>query len=71
MVFLTPYSTYLAEVASFMNYDPDLIIKARILDITIGSLFGLLGGAVMHWRPLRKMLERILRKIVFRWAGED
>ena len=71
MVFLTPYSTYLAEVASFMNYDPDLIIKARILDITIGSLFGLLGGAVMHWQPLRKILERILRKIVFRWAGED
>ncbi|TLD89194.1 FUSC family protein [Helicobacter sp. MIT 05-5294] len=71
MIFLTPYSTYLAEVASFMNYNPDLIIKARILDITIGSLFGLLGGVVLHWQALRQVLEKILRKIIFRWIGED
>lgn len=71
MLFLTPYSTYLAEVSSFMNYDPNLIIKARILDITIGSLFGLLGGATLHWNPLRKVLERILRKVISRWIGED
>lgn len=71
MVFLTPYSTYLAEVASFMNYDPNLIIKARILDITIGSLFGLLGGVVMHWKPLREVLEKVAKKVIHKWIGAD
>lgn len=70
MVFLTPYSTYLAEAASFMNYDPDLIIKARLLDITIGSFIGLIGGAVMRWEALRQILANILQKI-FKWNGAE
>lgn len=71
MVFLTPYSTYLAEVSSFMQYDPDMIIQARVLDIIIGSLIGLLGGAFMHWGALRKILERVARKIIFKWIGAE
>lgn len=66
MVFITPYSTYLAEVSNFMQYDPNAIIEARVLDITIGSIIGLLGGAFMHWRTLRKILEFIARKFVFK-----
>lgn len=71
MVFLTPYSTYLAEVSSFMNYDPDLIIKSRVFDIVIGSLIGLLGGAFMHWSTLRGVIDKVARRIVFRWIGRD
>lgn len=70
MVFLTPYSTYLAEVSSFMNYDPQTIISARILDIALGSLIGLIGGACLHWEGLRKVLELILRKAIFWKWGE-
>ena len=54
-----------------MNYDPNLIIKARILDITIGSLFGLLGGAVMHWKPLREVLEKVEKKVIHKWIGAE
>ncbi len=71
MVFLTPYSTYLAEVGSFMNYNPDVIVQARVLDIILGSVIGLAGGAVMHWGALRGMLERIARKIVYKWVGNE
>lgn len=71
MVFLTPYSTYLAEVVNFMQYDPNAIIYARVLDIVIGSLIGLVGGACMHWSALRNLLEKIARKIVFRWIGAE
>lgn len=71
MVFLTPYSTYLAEISSFMQYNPQVIIQARVLDIVIGSMIGLLGGAFMHWKALRKFLEKIARKIIFKWVGAD
>ena len=71
MVFLTPYSTYLAEVGSFMNYNPDMIIQARVLDIILGSVIGLIGGAVMHWGALRNVLERIAYKIIYKWVGNE
>lgn len=71
MVFLTPYSTYLAEVSNFMQYNPDIIIQARVLDIIVGSVIGLIGGAFMHWGALRRVLERIARKIVFKWIGAE
>ncbi|EEO25640.1 FUSC family protein [Helicobacter winghamensis] len=71
MVFLTPYSTYLAEVSNFMQYNPDIIIQARVLDIIVGSIIGLIGGAFMHWSVLRRALERIARKIVFKWIGAE
>ena len=54
-----------------MHYDPNLIIKARILDITIGSLFGLLGGVVMQWKPLREVLEKVAKKVIYKWIGAD
>ncbi|MCI5968571.1 FUSC family protein [Helicobacter sp.] len=71
MVFITPYSTYLAEVSNFMQYNPNGIIQARVLDIVIGSLIGLIGGAFMYWGALRRMLECITRKIVVKWTGAE
>ncbi len=65
IVFITPMTTYLAEAASFMNYQPDRIITARLVDIVCGSLFGLLGGAVLHFNPLRKKLNAVLHKVYF------
>lgn len=66
IIFITPMTTYLAEAASFMNYNPDIIITARLIDIVLGSLFGLLGGAVLHFKPLRLFLNVALRKIYVR-----
>ena len=54
-----------------MQYNPQVIIQARVLDIVIGSMIGLLGGAFMHWKALRKFLEKIARKIIFKWVGAD
>ncbi|MDD6056284.1 MAG: FUSC family protein [Helicobacter sp.] len=71
MVFLTPYSTYLAEAASFMQYNPEVIIQARVLDIIIGSLIGLVGGACMHWGALRRVLEKVARRVFFRWKWRE
>ena len=71
MIFVTPYTTYLAEVGSFMNYNPDILIQARVLDIAIGSVIGLLGGAVMHWKFLRNILEKITHKIIYKWVGNE
>ncbi|WP_104722309.1 FUSC family protein [Helicobacter mesocricetorum] len=67
MVFLTPYSTYLAEMSSFMDYDPDVIIQARVLDISIGSIIGLIGGAMIYWSALRRVLEKIAYKVFLKW----
>lgn len=65
IIFITPMTTYLAEAASFMNYDADLIIKARVIDIIFGSIMGLIGGAFLHFQPLRRALNAILQKFFF------
>ncbi|HEB9354426.1 TPA: FUSC family protein [Campylobacter coli] len=65
VIFLTPYVTYLAEAASFGNLSVDMLIHARLQDIIIGSLLGLLGGFVIHKPYLRKYFEYIA-KYIFR-----
>ncbi|EAJ3704171.1 FUSC family protein [Campylobacter coli] len=65
VIFLTPYVTYLAEAASFGNLSVDMLIHARLQDIIIGSLLGLLGGFVIHRAYLRKYFEYIA-KYIFR-----
>lgn len=65
IVFITPYTTYLAEAGSFMQYNPDIIVSARVIDIVIGSLIGFIGGWVLHSKVLRSKIE-ILAKILFK-----
>lgn len=65
IIFITPMTTYLAEASSFMSYDADKIITARVIDIIFGSLMGLMGGAFLHFKPLRRVLNAILKKIYF------
>ncbi|RAX52059.1 hypothetical protein CCY99_07870 [Helicobacter sp. 16-1353] len=54
IVFITPYTTYLAEAGNFMQYDPNLIVSARVVDIVLGSLIGAIGGWVLHKKRLRR-----------------
>lgn len=65
VIFLTPYVTYLAKAASFGNLSVDMLIHARLQDIIIGSLLGLLGGFVIHRAYLRKYFKYIA-KYIFR-----
>lgn len=65
MIFITPYTTYLAEVASKMSLDAEVIASARLIDIVLGSILGLIGGFVMHKHYLRKYFD-ILARAVFR-----
>lgn len=63
MVFVTPYVTYLAEASSLMELNKDLIIRARLEDVAIGSVLGLLGGLVIHKPYLRKPFDKIAHHI--------
>ncbi|KAA6224704.1 MULTISPECIES: FUSC family protein [unclassified Campylobacter] len=63
--FLTPYVTYLAEATSFMNVDANLIALARLQDVIVGSILGLIGGFVIYKPFLRIPFEQI-SKLVFR-----
>lgn len=59
VVFVTPYVTYLAEASSLMELNKDLIIKARLEDVTLGSVLGLLGGLVIYKPYLRKPFDKL------------
>ena len=59
MVFITPYVTYLAEATNFMNYNANLLIKARLEDVVLGSILGLCGGFVIYKPFLRVIFEKI------------
>lgn len=63
MVFITPYTTYLAEVASRMSLDADTIASARLIDIILGSILGLIGGFVMHNKKLRYIFDLTARTL--------
>lgn len=65
MIFITPYVTYLAEAASFGHLNVDMLIHARLEDVIIGSILGLLGGFVIYKPYLRKYFEYIA-KYIFR-----
>lgn len=66
MVFITPYATYLTEAGNFMSMNVvDDIIIARLTDVAIGSVLGLIGGFVMYKPYLRIYFERFA-KYVFR-----
>lgn len=63
IIFITPYTTYLAEAGSFMHYKPDIIISARIIDVIIGSLIGLVGGIFLYSKAFRPKIALFAKKI--------
>lgn len=66
MVFITPYTTYLAEATNFMNYDTNLLLQARLVDVIVGSLLGLIGGFVIHNAFFRKFFVRFANILFMR-----
>ena len=63
MIFFTPFATYLAEAANFMSENASTLLLARLLDVVIGSVLGLLGGFVVYSPKLRMPFEKIARYI--------
>ncbi len=57
VVFITPYITYLVEASSLMTYDASALVSARMMDVVIGSVLGLLGGFVIYKERLRMPFE--------------
>lgn len=62
VIFITPLTLFLAEAGSAMSSDPNVLIPARFLDITIGSIIGALAGWFIHHEQLRNKAEKGFRK---------
>jgi uncharacterized membrane protein (Fun14 family) len=62
VIFITPMTVFLAEIGKGMHVDPNQLISARLLDIVVGSLIGILGGWMLHNQQLNRQAERQIRK---------
>ncbi|WP_337043783.1 FUSC family protein [Emticicia sp. 17c] len=62
VIFITPLTVFLIELSRGAGIDANGVIAARFLDITIGSLIGVLGGWLLHNQKLHQKAERQLRK---------
>jgi di/tricarboxylate transporter len=62
VIFITPMTFFLAEMGRDMQAPPSQLIMARVLDIVIGSLVGLIGGMLLHNKKLHQRTGRQIRK---------
>jgi len=58
-IFFTPMSIFLVEAAS-VTPDISALIEARFFDTLLGSVIGMLGGAVIHHMGSRALIRRML-----------
>ena len=66
--FNTPLTIYLAEAVQLGQQSPLATMQARALDIALGSIVGLAGGAALHVPAFRSRVTRVI-KVVLR-SGE-
>lgn len=64
VVFITPLTIFLAEAAHLHQQSPLATMEARALDIALGSLVGLAGGAALHVPAVRSRLARGIRALL-------
>jgi hypothetical protein len=62
VIFITPMTVLLSEIAGASSIDPTQLVSLRVLDITIGSCIGILGGLILHNQQIRKTRIAILRR---------
>ena len=60
VIFITPLTILLAEAGANMQLPPDVIIQARLIDIGVGSVIGVVGGVFLHNLTLREWVSRHL-----------
>ena len=63
-VFITPLTLLLAEAAAFGQQSTTAVLQARFVDILLGSVIGLIGGACIHSPRFRAAVSPGLRWLV-------
>lgn len=63
-VFITPLTLLLAESAGFEQQSTTVVLQARFVDIVLGSVIGLIGGACIHSRRFRAAVSPWLRRLL-------
>ena len=62
-VFITPLTLLLAEAAAFGQQSTMAVLQARFVDIVLGSVIGLVGGACIHSPRFRAAVSPWLRRL--------
>lgn len=63
VVFITPLTIFLAEATHLGQGSSDAMLRARLFDIVLGSVVGLIGGVCLHSPRFRELLGRQLRRL--------
>jgi hypothetical protein len=63
VLFLTPLTIFLAEAARLGQGSPGAMLQARLFDIILGSVVGLIGGACLHSPRFRGILGHQIRRV--------
>lgn len=64
VVFITPLTIFLAEATRLGQGAPQALLQARLFDIVLGSVVGLLGGVCLHSPRFRDTLGRQIRRLL-------
>lgn len=64
VIFITPLTIFLAEAARLGQGSPQAMLQARLFDIVLGSVVGLLGGICLHSPRVRDILGRQIRRLL-------
>lgn len=64
VVFITPLTIFLAEATRLGQGSPQALLQARLFDIVLGSVVGLLGGVCLHSPRFRDTLGRQIRRLL-------
>ncbi len=68
VIFITPLTIFIAEYGSDIVLTEQVyqqVMRARLLDTTLGCLLGITGGLVMHSTKLRLPLRRLERFVAY------
>lgn len=74
VVFITPLTIFIAEYGSGIALSEQVyqqVMRARLLDTTLGCLFGITGGWVMHSTKLRLPLRQLEKRLLTRFSAND
>jgi hypothetical protein len=63
VVFITPLTIFLADATRIGQGAPEAMLQARLLDIVLGSVVGVLGGVCLHSPRFREVFGRQLRRL--------
>lgn len=71
VVFITPLTILLAEASQIGQQSTLVTMQARALDIAVGSLVGLAGGAALHVPAVRQRVSRVMRAVLRNPGAQD